>query len=193
MAISFNPHDEEPVDPAAIVRVGTIAAVDLAFGTVEVDTGDVRTASIPFSTGRAGDTKVWSPPTVGEQVLLVCPGGDIEGAVVIGAIARDAFPLAGSTLRELIAFKDGALIAYDPEAHQLDILLPTGAKIRMVSPGGVEIEGDVSIKGDVAINGKADATGTISSDDDVFGAGKSLKGHKHGGTQPGSGQTGAPL
>ncbi|HYD23849.1 MAG TPA: phage baseplate assembly protein V [Croceibacterium sp.] len=193
MAARTHPHDEEPVDPAAIFRVGTIAAVDLEAGTVEVDTGDVRTAPIRFSTGRAGATRIWSPPTAGEQVLLLCPGGDIEGAVAIGAIAQDAFPLAGSTLRELIAFADGALIAYDPENHQLDIQLPDGAKIRMVAPGGVEIEGNVAITGDVAIDGQADVTGTLTADEDVVGGGKSLKSHKHGNVQPGGGQTGEPL
>lgn len=192
MASSTQPHDEEPVDPAAIVRVGCIAEVDLEAGTVSVDVGDVRTSAIPFSTGRAGATRIWSPPSVGEQVLLVCPGGDIEGAVAIGAIAQDTFPLAGSTLRELIAFEDGALIAYDPEAHQLDILLPAGAKIRMASQS-VEIEADVSIKGDLAIDGQATVTGKLTANDDVVGGGKSLKSHKHTGTQPGSGQTGAPL
>ncbi|MBU1605812.1 MAG: phage baseplate assembly protein V [Alphaproteobacteria bacterium] len=193
MASNNQPHDEEPVDAGAIVRIGRIAAVDLAAGTVIVEAGEVRTAAIPFSAGRAGKTRVWSPPSVGEQVLLLCPGGDIEGAIAIGAIAQNAFPLAGSTLRELIAFEDGALIAYDPEDHQLDILLPAGAKIRMVASAGVEIEGDVSITGDLAIEGNATITGKLTAEQDVLRGGKSLKSHKHGGIQSGNGLTGEPL
>ena len=92
-----------------------------------------------------------------------------------------------------IAFEDGALIAYDPEGHQLDIILPAGAKIRMVAPAGVEIEGDVSITGDVAIEGDVTLTGKLTAEQDVLGGGKSLKSHKHGGVQTGAGLTGEPL
>lgn len=180
-------HDEEPVEPAAILRLGTIAAVDLTAGTVTVRTGEVRTAPIPFLQARAGDTRTWSPPTVGEQILLACPGGDIESGIAIGAIARDAFPLPGNTLRELIAFGDGALLAYDPEAHHLEIKLPADATFSIVASGGVEIEGNVAITGNLEISG------TASADEDVIGGGKSLKTHRHGNVQSGGSQTGEPL
>lgn len=181
MAQITPPYDEEPVDPAAILRLGTIASVDLENGTVEVETGDVRTAPIPFSTGRAGATRIWSPPSAGEQVMLLCPGGDIEGAVAVGAIAQDAFPLAGNTLRELIAFADGALLAYDPEGHRLEIILPPGATIAINATGGVEIEGDISI------------TGKLTATDDIVADGISLKSHKHKGVQTGTQVSDVPL
>jgi len=185
--------DEEPFDPAAFLRLGTVASVDLEAGTVTVETGDVVTAAIPFSTGRQGRTRIWSPPSEGEQVLLFCPAGDIEAAIALGALPQTAFPIAGNSKRELVAFEDGALLAYDPEAHQLDFLLPAGAKIRMIAPGGVEIEGNVSIAGDVSIDGDASVSGTLTADEDAIGGGKSLKSHKHPGVQPGGGQSGEPL
>lgn len=181
MARITPPYDEEPIDPAAILRLGTIASIDLQSGEVEVDTGEVRTAPIPFSTSRAGNTRIWSPPSVGEQVMLLCPGGDIEGAVALGAIAQNAFPLAGNTLRELIAFRDGAVLAYDPEGHRLDITLPEGATFAINANGGIAIEGDVAV------------TGKITATDDVLADGTSLKSHKHGGVQTGTSPTDVPL
>jgi phage baseplate assembly protein V len=186
MASINQPHDEEPVDAGAIVRIARIAAVDLAAGTVIVEAGDVRTAAIPFSSARAGKTRVWSPPSEGEQVLLLCPGGDIEGAVAVGAIAQNAFPLAGSTLRELIAFDDGAELAYDPQAHRLEIKLPARATMAITADGGLEIEGDVAIDGQLTL------TGTITAEGDVTGDGISLVEHRHKEVQAGTALSGKP-
>lgn len=185
-------HDEEPVDPAAILRYGKVVSVDLAAGTVTVRTGEVETAPIPFLTGRAGATRHWSPLSEGEQVLLACPGGDIEAAIAIGSIAQDAFPLPANTLRELIAFGDGALLSYDPAAHHLEIKLPAGASMSIFADGGLEIEGDTSIRGNVAIEGDVEVTGTIAADDDVLGGGKSLKNHVHKSVSSGNALSGKP-
>ncbi len=48
---------------------------------------------IPWLTLRAGGDKqasMWWPPVVGEQVLLLSPGGDLSQAVVLPAIYSDA-------------------------------------------------------------------------------------------------------
>lgn len=179
--------DQDPVDPAAILRIGRIASIDLATGLVIVECGEVRTAPIPFSTFRCGETRIWSPPSIGEQVLLLCPDGDIEAAIALGAIAQDAFPLAGSTLRELIRFKDSAELAYDPEEHHLDITLPGGATMAITATGGLSITGDVDIDGDVSVSGKVKAAS------DVIGGNISLKNHKHSGVQSGASITGGPV
>lgn len=198
------PADEAPVDPAAIVRLGTIASIDLSTGEVEVDCGEVRTAPIPFSTGRAGSTRIWSPPTVGEQVLLLCPGGDIEAAVAAGAIAQDAFPLAGDGLVEMIVFSDGARISYDPENHALEASLPEGATALVEASGGLTIRGPVTVEGDVTIEGGLDVGQSASFAQDIAVQGKlsaigsiksgtiDLSTHTHTGVSTGSGVSGAP-
>ncbi|MBD59023.1 MAG: baseplate assembly protein [Citromicrobium sp.] len=195
--------DEAPVDPAAIVRFGTIASVDLSTGEVEVDCGEVRTAPIPFSTGRAGATRIWSPPTVGEQVLLLCPGGDIEAAVAMGAIPQDAFPIPGDGPVEMIVFADGARISYDPENHVLEASLPDGATALVEASGGLTIRGDVTIEGRVAVEGALDVAeaasfaqtlavqGALSAGSIVSG-GIDLSTHIHAGVSPGTGISGAP-
>ncbi|WP_299307806.1 phage baseplate assembly protein V [uncultured Croceicoccus sp.] len=174
------PFDEEPIDTAALLRVGTIAAVDLEAGLVKVAIGEIRTAPIPFSAGRQGKTRIWSPPSIGEQVLLLCPGGDIAQGIALGAIAQNAFPLAGDTLRELIAFDDGAQLSYDPQAHTLAFELPAGATFRIVAKGGIAIDGDVEL------SGKLTATGDIVAD------GISLTDHRHKDVQAGAALSGKP-
>lgn len=172
-----------------MIRFGTIAEVDLATGRCVVDTGDVQTSNVRWQEVRAGDTRTWSPPTVGEQVILLCPGGEIDGAIALRGVHQDAFPPAGASLRELIQFKDGAVLAYDPEAHVLDAALPAGGTVNIIATGGVLIDatdGGVLIKGDLTVEGKIDATG------DVKAGSVSLQEHKHTGVQPGGGLTGKP-
>lgn len=172
-------NDEAPIDPSELIRLGTVSAVDLAAGTCTVDVGDIVTPAIPWIEPRMGATRTWSPPTVGEQVLLICPESELGLAVALRGIPSDTFPVAGNSLEELIEFSDGARIAYDPESHTLTAALPAGGTVAITAET-VTIDGDVTV------------TGTLTADVDVIGAGKSLKSHRHSATQPGSGQSGPP-
>ena len=186
------PQDEAPIDPGAIVRFGTIVSVFLGSAECEVECGDVRTARIPFFAGRAGATRIWSPPTVGEQVLLVCPGGDIEAAVAVPGIPQDAFPPPGNTLRELIEFSDGAQIAYDPEGHSLEALLPAGATARIEASGGITLIGDIAIDGTLSVTKDVSIDGQLAAAGDVKAGNISLKTHIHSGVTSGGATSGAP-
>ncbi|OJW73027.1 MAG: hypothetical protein BGO57_13195 [Sphingomonadales bacterium 63-6] len=203
------PVSDHVSDPSQILRVGTIAGVDLTTGLCEVEFGDpeegpVSTALIQWGVIRAGETIVWSPPSLGEQVLLFCPDGDIAQAIPFGALYSDSFPAPGNGAREFIRFGDGAEIGYDPEAHHYDITLPAGATARIEADGGVSIKGDVSIEGkldvsgniateaDLSVQGGADVQGEVSAGD-VIGAGKRLSSHTHTGVTSGAGSSGPPL
>lgn len=191
------PPSDHVGDVAQVLRVGSVLSVDLAAGTCTLEIGDpdeqpVATTKIAWGVIRAGETVVWSPPSVGEQVLLFCPDGDIAQAIPFGALYCNAFPAPGGTLREFVRFGDGAEIGYDPEAHHYDITLPGGATMAIVATGGVTVEGDVAITGNVAIDGNTTTTGTIFADGNVTGDGVSLKTHRHTGVQTGGGISGAP-
>jgi hypothetical protein len=73
---------------------------------------------------------------------------------------------------DLVRFRDGAVLSYDPQAHVLAFALPDGGKL--------------ALTGDLAVSG------TITAHGDVTGAGISLATHRHGGVQGGSGQSGGP-
>lgn len=58
---------------ANLLRLGTVAQLDVAEARVKVDIGGLVTdwvPWVPWVTGRAGATRTWSAPRVGEQVLL---------------------------------------------------------------------------------------------------------------------------
>jgi phage baseplate assembly protein V len=186
-------------DMGDVAGYGTILEVGLTGerrGFVRVAAGDVETDWIRWSSGRAGATRIWSPPSVGEQVALIQPSGDIAGAFAIGGFHSDDHPPAGDSTRELIRFADGAEIAYDPEGHALEAHLPDGATVSIIAAGGVTIDtgdGGLSIIGDVTIEGELHATGDIGSDGDVAAGTVSLKEHRHAGVTAGGGISGIPV
>jgi phage baseplate assembly protein V len=168
-----------------MIRYGKVDSVDLAAGRCVIRVGDILTQPVKWLELRAGRTRTWSPPSTGEQVVLLCPAGDIAGAIAIRGVSSDAYRSAGDSERELIEFGDGTIIAYDPAAHLFELLAGAG-RLRVAATGGLSIEGPVTITGSLAVDGK------ISATDDVEAAGKSLTDHVHLQVQPGSGVSGRP-
>ncbi len=186
--------EDIPADLSELIRLGSIASVDLAaarcivrYGDLDDEDGGAETPPIRWLASRAGQTRAWSPPSVGEQVLLLVPDGQIAAAIALVGIWSDAFPPPGSTLAELAEYADGARIGYDPQAHALTAILPACATALVEAPGGMILRGDVRIEGNVDLQGAMNAT------DDVIAAGISLKTHKHGNVQAGAAQSGPPV
>lgn len=179
-------------DVSQIVREGRIVSVDrasatciVAIGDPDGEDGETVTDDIPWLAARAGGTIVWSPPSEGEAVLLIAPGGDIAQAVAVPGIYSTEFPAPGDGPREFIRFEDDAEFGYDPETGEADVTLPSGGKLRIVADGGVSIEGDLDVTGAItAID--------IIATDDVTASGVSLTGHTHSGVQSGGSDTGPP-
>jgi phage baseplate assembly protein gpV len=68
---------------ANLIRIGKIAEVD---GTqVKVQIGKVKTNWLPI-VSMAGDTSVWIPISVGEQVAVISPYGEMAQSFVIRSI-----------------------------------------------------------------------------------------------------------
>lgn len=185
-------HGAAMADPADLQRLlgdlareGTVVSVDHASGTCRVAIGALVTGDIPWLAHRAGETRLWSPPSIGEQVAVLAPEADTARAIVIGSLSSDANPAPAGDASIALVFGDGARLSYDPDAHRLEIALPAGATVR-IDAESAHIAADVTIDGDV------DVQGTITASADVVGAGKSLKGHKHTGVQTGGGISGAP-
>ncbi|NLR72862.1 phage baseplate assembly protein V [Novosphingobium sp. ERN07] len=183
------PEEDIPLDPSTLIRLGQISAVTLAPPRCQVRFADPEgddeeggeTPPIRWLALRAGKTRTWSPPSVGEECLLLCPDGQIGNGVALLGLNNDTNPAPGSTLAELVEYEDGAQIAYDPETHALTAILPAGATALVEAPGGLTIRGPVAIEGDVTVSG------------DVTADGISLKSHRHGGVQGGGSQTGSPV
>ena len=159
-----------------LLRPGTVHVVDHAAARIRVASGDLLTDWLPWFERRAGTTRSWSPPTIGEQCLLLCPGGEMAAGLVLVGLYSDGHPapVDGPDLHHAV-FSDGAVIEYDQAAHALSATLPAGATVSITAPGGITLD-----------------TPTVTVTGDVVASGISLVNHVHGGTQPGGGTTGGP-
>ena len=197
----MSPHRQStdiPADLSTLIRIGTVIAVDLSEARCTVRYGDpdddapAETPAIRWLTPRAGNTRIWSPPSVGEQVLLVSPDGQLGASVAITGIVQDAFPAVGNSEAELIEFADGARIQYDPESSTLAATLPAGGTAEVVADGGITLRGDVTIEGDVQITGDVAVQRTVTAADNVIADGVSLTAHAHTGVSSGMSTSGPP-
>jgi phage baseplate assembly protein V len=68
---------------ANLIRIGKVAEVDGA--QVKVQIGKVKTNWLPI-VSTAGDTSMWIPITVGEQVAVISPYGEMAQSFVLRAI-----------------------------------------------------------------------------------------------------------
>lgn len=175
-----------------LVRIGTIAEVDYNAAKVKVNYGqdanggDLISGWLPWLTQRAGNDRDWHAPETGEQVMLISPNGELRLGVAFPALYQSAHPApanAASVRRTIYA--DGAVIEYDRAAHRLTATLPNGGTTVLISPGGVQINGQTTINGEVTINGNTQVNGG-----DVTADGISLKTHTHPGDSGGT--TGQP-
>lgn len=170
-----------------LIRLGTIAEVDHGSlqdkrpARVRVQSGDLLTGWLPWAALRAGTTRDWDPPTVGEQVLVLSPSGQTAQGIAITGLFSALIPANGDRAGlHRRTYPDGAVVEYDSAAHQLLATLPAGGRVEIVAPGGFKLQGDVDIDGLVTVTR------------DVVAAGISLVKHPHGGVQAGNAQTGAP-
>lgn len=105
-----------------MIRTGTILEVNLQDGLCRVQTGELQTTWLNWLTPRAGRSRTWWAPSVGEQVLLLSIGGDLTTAFVLPAIYSDEHPAPSASADALhITFPDGAVIEYEPETSALTV------------------------------------------------------------------------
>lgn len=80
-----------------LLRLGTVAEVAHQRARCRVRTGELVTGWLPWINTRAGGEsgRTWWPPVVGEQCMLLAPGGDLLNAVALCGVFSTANP-AGS-------------------------------------------------------------------------------------------------
>lgn len=184
---------------ANLIRFGTVQAV--AGKRVQIQVGGLLTRPLPWVSTRAGKTKTWSPPDIGEQVMVLSPNGDLGAAVAIGGIFCDAYdmPDDANVHTVVMAFGDGAVLLYDQAGHLLKANLPADGRVVVTAAGGLTFTGDVTIDGALSVAHAATfkqtihATQDITSEADIKAGGISLTTHAHANVQPGGGISGKPL
>lgn len=106
------------------VNLGVITAINAGAARARVKIGDLTTPELPVAQLRAGALSFWWMPTVGEQVLVACPSGDVAQGVIICSVFAGNAPSA------------------DPAVPMIDL---AGGK--MVVNGDIEVTGDVIASG----------------------------------------------
>jgi len=203
-----------------LLRLGVVAEADYAGALVRVRSGDLLTGWIPWLTRRASNDADWWAPEVGEQVVLLSPGGEPEQAVALPALYQSAHsaPAAIEYVRR-VTYADGTTVEYDRDAHILKVYCVGDIQVRAAGDVKLSVDGSVTanvsgnvtadIDGDVAltsggrldveaaavkfdVDGRFEVTASnITIGNTVKdGNGRDSTSHTHSGVQSGSGSTG---
>lgn len=105
-----------------MIRTGVIVETDPDTGRCRVQTGGIVTDWLQWLTHRAGRSRTWWAPSIGEQVLILAVGGELDTAFVLPGIFSDDHPAPSASADALhIAFPDGAVIEYEPKTSALTV------------------------------------------------------------------------
>lgn len=198
-----------------MIRIGSIAEVDGAKARVKLSP-TLTTDWLNWLTFRAGDVITWCAPSVGEQVIVFSPGGDLLNGRILAGLYSEESP-APEQSRQVHAnhYPDGASIRYDFASHALTATLPGGTAVikadsvtsdapETTCTGNLSVKGNLTVEGISALNsgaqvkaGSSGAAMVIDGDVDATGDVKagdiSLRNHPHGEIKRGDEQSGGPL
>lgn len=105
-----------------LIRTGIVSEVDTGRTLCRVETGGMTTDWLNWLTPRAGRSRTWWAPSVGEQVLVLAAGGELDTGFVLPGIYSDDHPAPSASADALhISFPDGAVIEYEPETSALTV------------------------------------------------------------------------
>jgi phage baseplate assembly protein V len=142
---------------ASLIRFGTITGIDVSDATqprVTCDCGGLETDLLPWHAMRAGGTKYWSAPTVGEQVIVFAPGGETSLGFVLGGFYSSDNPAPSTDVNvDMVQYPDGSTVTYDSNTHAMTVNVSNNGNVTVNVAGGT-----------VTVNCK-DAT--VNADDSV--------------------------
>lgn len=193
-----------------LIRQGTIYRVN--DDRVKVRSGELITNWLPWFTQRAGKCKTWWQPSIGEQVFILSPNGNLElGCVLPSLYCNDYSAPSASRNGHFVEFSDGATFEYDPDAHKLTIngikTAVIHAEEQITAKAGTQIVLDTplvqctnhitflsfSATGGASSGKSNKITGEITHDGGRLSSnGVVLHTHTHSGVESGNHSTGGP-
>jgi phage baseplate assembly protein gpV len=157
---------------ANMIRHGPVDSVDPSKGTARLlfkESGGKKFLSppVPYSQ-MAGALKIHAPPSVGQQLTMICPNGDAKQGLIL--------PCTWSNQNSSPSSKgDENMLTFGPWTISLD-----GSKLKITGP-------DVEVTGNVKVTGNVTTFGDLRNNNKDVGSS-----HTHKGVMPGSGLTGVP-
>ncbi len=140
------------------VEIGTVVGVDLSNrALVRVQLFDRVSAWMPYQSISNKFMKVWIPPQIGEQVIVMLPFAEANGGIALGSIFNKGCkePEGANDHTAIVEFSDGTRIVYDMQTHDLSIT--TEHHINL-SATAVNIDGDLNVTGTIT-----DEKGSLST------------------------------
>ncbi|EKN6165586.1 phage baseplate assembly protein V [Yersinia enterocolitica] len=195
-----------------MIRTGVIVEIDLIAGRCRVQTGGIYTDWLQWLTHRAGRSRTWWAPSVGEQVLILAVGGELDTAFVLPGIFSDNHPAPSASADAYhVTFPDGAVIEYEPESSTLNVsgiktanitasqtLIASVPEVRVSASTRITLDSpevictNTLIAGSLEVQKGGKMSGNIEhSGGSLSSNGKVLHTHQHPGDSGGT--TGAPL
>lgn len=199
-----------------LIRTGKIAEINADKVRVRLSPS-LLTTWLQWVALRAGDVIDWCPPSIGEQVIVFSPNGDLtQGKVLAGLFSAES-PAPQTSLKiRSIHYPDGAVVLYDFGKHSLSAILPAGSSAlvkadavtadapQTTCTGDVTIKGNLVVEGFSALNNGAKVQGgdggaaviiegDVTATGDVKAGDISLRNHPHGEIKRGDEKSGAPL
>lgn len=186
---------------ANVLRVGTVAQVRAKpTAACRVKSGELLTQWLPWISTRAGGkrARTWWPPRVGEQCVVLAPGGELTQGLVLLGLYSDAFAPGSDKLEALrVDLSDKEYFEHDGQGKAT---LKLTKKLTLDVGEGIELKvGDTRISMTTerivleAGGGRAVLDGAgLRGTPDVFADTISGKTHAHGGVRAGTDRSGKP-
>jgi len=125
-----------------LIRLGTVAEVDHAHALCRVQTGGILTTWLPWAPLRAGNTRTWCPPTVGEQVIVLSPSGEPGAGIVLTAVYTAAHDQPSNSPDDHVRlWPDGAIERYNHAKSTYSLDVPVSGLIKIqIGPSSIEMD-----------------------------------------------------
>ncbi|EIY4993521.1 phage baseplate assembly protein V [Klebsiella quasipneumoniae] len=163
-----------------MIRTGIVVETDLDAGRCRVQTCGIYTDWLQWLTHRAGRSRTWWAPSVGEQVMILALGGELDTAFVLPGIYSDDIPASSASADAWhVDFPDGAVTSYEPV-----VLVKASTRVTLDTPevictnklttGTLEVKQGGKMSGDIEHSGGAFTSNGVQVDK-----------HGHGGIRRG--------
>ena len=117
-----------------IVRIGKVHSVDPATSSAIMDFGDFKSPPLQIGQLTGGAIQFWCMPSVGEQMMVMCPSGDIAQGVIYGSVYASNTPSADGSV-PMINLAGGQMIINGTLIVTVDVIANGVSLVHHTHPG----------------------------------------------------------